>query len=259
MCFFVLFVIDRTTKVYFFSLFGSQNFLSGSHLLFCLKDFKFLPYSVHVLHVLTLFRISLLQKGNQTRFSISVIPQLPGWFEWNKSMTAFLIVLGIATLLSMKMHPFLMFKFCQCACICFDNAEHLCLSFSPMQSRTLRMTVSRFVSAATNFELNKFLICLSVKLVSVLCCLSSVIMKFERTDFEGDFDSKMELLCSSFYLHLWLNRKNFWNLELSVTVLYHWNWAKSSSNRLLSCLYCACNRCAFAVILDCASYIRVKV
>ena len=118
------------------SSFGSHRFLSGSLSLFRLTDFKILPYSVHSLRVLTLFKNSLLQKCHHICCASSVILQLPGCVEWSNSMTAFLIASGIANLLSKKVHPFLKLKFRQYAFICFDNALHLCSPFSLMQSCT---------------------------------------------------------------------------------------------------------------------------
>ena len=70
------------------------------------------------------------------------------------SVTASLILFGIATLVSTNMQPFFVLNDAQCACTCLLSLRHLSSSFEIMQSLIFLKMESLFGRAAKNFELN---------------------------------------------------------------------------------------------------------
>ena len=99
--------------------------------------------------------------GHHSLFSSSVIIHELGWVAWKTSMTASFIVFGIVRRLSSSMQPSFTLNWFQWACIYLLTALHLLSLFWTMQSLISLRTLSLFVIAAINFELNTSLIALS--------------------------------------------------------------------------------------------------
>ena len=91
----------------------------------------------------------------------SVIPHEPQWVEARTSMTASFSVLGIVRRLPRRMLPSFTLSWFQWAYICLLTALHRRSSFWMMQSCISFRTLSLFVIAAINVELNTSLIALS--------------------------------------------------------------------------------------------------